>query len=265
MFDWFLSKRLERLGRRANPDPAFVRALELRLRQEMKPQPRLWTSWRGAVGFATTAVLLLVGTGGFAYSAESVLPEHPLYPLRQALERVEDRLALNPEQRAEVRLKHVDRRLRERLLLNRLSKPVTEEQMHNFVANVEASIEANGVLPEKEQVEFDATTAKIENVYTDSVVVAREQEPDQVEKEKIDTIIETQTTILEQHVGSLEEPRKEQFQTITERQRLLREQHKLEREGLPPLDQAQLRRLMELRQRNALLGNTPTSSVTGTR
>ena len=36
MLNWLIRRKLDRIGKRANPDPAFVRVLESRLKAESK-------------------------------------------------------------------------------------------------------------------------------------------------------------------------------------------------------------------------------------
>lgn len=64
-------------------------------------------------GIASLLMLLSGGTGTFAYGAETVTPEHPLYGVRAGIEKVEERLKTNPEARAAFHEKMAQRRAME--------------------------------------------------------------------------------------------------------------------------------------------------------
>jgi hypothetical protein len=134
---WILQRRLKKLSQHAEPDPRFVRALEARLHAQMKP--RGWHSPLLRFGAALASLVCIVGgtTGAYAYESEQVVPGHFLYPVRERIEHIEERIATTPEKRVEVTVKHVERRMHEYEILSRTRRPIPPEQ----VAKIDASIQ----------------------------------------------------------------------------------------------------------------------------
>ncbi len=126
MIPFFLSHRLRRIGRRPAADPearAFVRAALVRA--GYLPNASLWIT-RLRVTLASFAVFI-TGMGGmvsYAYASDAVLPDTPLYPIRESIERLAIDLAPTPtlhEQAVQTQLKH---RKKEATLLKALNKPL---------------------------------------------------------------------------------------------------------------------------------------------
>lgn len=238
--DWFITHKLNKIGDRANPDREFVKRLGSRFNPTYAFSPVL----KYSAGVLTALSIFVFGTGSYAYASDAVLPEHDLYPLRLAIEGLEDRVAITSSVKARVRLKHAKRRLNERLLSDIQRQPVTQKQIQRFVSNIEASIDANGKLTELDREIFDNLTARIETAFTTSLVKVREQTEDTQAKDVIDELIEKQTEQLDKRVDKLQEKRKEQFKRITERGKQLRLKKKLESKDLPGIDPTQLRQVL---------------------
>src|SRR3989338_8315308 len=90
---WSIRQNLKRLSRLAEPRPAFQRALRKEL---VVPRP-----WFVAVlkpAFATVSIVTMLGAGTatYAYTSDDVVPDHPLYPIREQVERVEEAIAVTP-------------------------------------------------------------------------------------------------------------------------------------------------------------------------
>ncbi len=134
---WILQRRLKKLSQHAEPDPRFVRALEARLHAQMKP--RGWQSPLLRFGAALASLVCIVGgtTGAYAYESEQVVPGHFLYPVRERIEHIEEQIAITPEKRVEVAVKHIERRIHEYGVLNRANQPIPPEQ----VAKIDDSIQ----------------------------------------------------------------------------------------------------------------------------
>lgn len=215
MFDWMLARKLDRIGRKANPDAAFVRSLKQRIVGKPRSVVSHWK--KAAVGSITSASLLLLGTGAFAYSSDVVLPDHPLYPVRQTLEKVEVKLSFTLEQKAKVQLDHLERRLKEQQLLNKSNKPIDPARVKRFVGETEAEIDAVGSIPGPRGAELDQATAKVEQDFAATLVQAKEQTKDDTEKEKINSMLDEQTDAIEAHVKKLHEKRQKHFKGVIQR------------------------------------------------
>jgi len=122
----FLSHKLRRIGRRAKPSKVFVNALEQKLlnknaaftQEKTILQPMMM---RFASVALSVVIMFGMGTSVYAYSSEDVLPDHPLYGLRQAMEVAEEKTAMTPAWKERVVKKHLERKQKEiqRMLLRR--------------------------------------------------------------------------------------------------------------------------------------------------
>ncbi len=111
----FVRYRLWKFARRAKPDVAFLARLETELRDHgaFVREPRRLPVWRLATAACAVVLAFGAGAGAYAYSSDEVLPDHPLYPVREYVEGMEERAALTAEARARVQRKHLERKLEE--------------------------------------------------------------------------------------------------------------------------------------------------------
>lgn len=126
MILYFLIKRLKRIGRRPVADPSIKASIREGLVQAGCLPSSGFFGARVRVAFASLGVLItgLGGTVSYAYASDAVLPDTPLYPVRQKVEAIEIRLAPTREVRAKVIEKQVARRKKEAHLLETLKKPL---------------------------------------------------------------------------------------------------------------------------------------------
>lgn len=121
----FLRLRLFLMGRRARPSNAFLNTLE----KKLFPPEQITVMHRMRVlRFAAVPALLIVsllaGTGSYAYSSDEVLPGDFLYPIRKNMEGLEFKLAAVTGMKDRVRIRQLERRAREKALLQeREQKP----------------------------------------------------------------------------------------------------------------------------------------------
>jgi hypothetical protein len=168
MFDWFLKRKLKRLGRHAEPDPAFLRALERQFVMHAKTSRPSSVAWKYAVASLVGVAFLASGTGAYAYSSDSVLPEHPLYPIRESIERVEESAAVTPRLKATVQLRHLARRVHEQKLLRQKRSSVQEQQAARFLQTMERAIQAGETLSPVAQERLDRTIIRLEERFAES-------------------------------------------------------------------------------------------------
>lgn len=141
--------QLWKISRRAKPDAEFVARLEQALRERgaLKQGMSLF-AFRMAVA-ACAVVLVLSGTTTYAYASETVLPNHPLYRLREAVESLQESAALSAESKAEVQRQLVERRLNEiRIMRNRRLAilPQTITRLRDSMIRLEATTTDEGVM-----------------------------------------------------------------------------------------------------------------------
>jgi len=127
------------------PSPQFVSATRARLLAltPPKPAPRavpfgwslqrwlahllaLWQNWQWRQAFAGAVAILvavvLIGGGTIVASAES-LPDHPLYPVKRAVESARLLLAVSPQSKAALHVEFASRRLNEAMAVAQKGQP----------------------------------------------------------------------------------------------------------------------------------------------
>jgi hypothetical protein len=163
MNNWLLERKLKKLGHKADPDPAFLRALEKQLKQKSGHGAWWIQGWKFALGGVTAVSLLSGATGVYAYSSDDVTPDHPLYGVRTTIEDVEMTLATTPEQKARVKINHLERRVHEQKTLQSKHKTVLKEVIQNIEKEVDSQIDENGALATSTRQEMDEKLGKIED------------------------------------------------------------------------------------------------------
>ncbi len=126
MISYFLISRLKRIGQRPVADPSVKASIRESLVQAGYLPSRNVAFLRARVAFASLGVLItgFGGTVSYAYASDMVLPDTPLYPVRQHIEAIEVRLAPTLETKAKVLEKQVARRKKEAHLLEVMKKPL---------------------------------------------------------------------------------------------------------------------------------------------
>jgi len=143
--------RLRKLSARGNIDRRFRIALKKRLlaQKDVVKSPHRWLKPL-AVGM-TTLLIFGMATGAYAYGSKSVLPDHPLYGVRAQIERVESAIVSgNPQKRAEVAIKHLERRVQEIDLMEDNEDQIEENDVERVSQAVK---EAMDVAAETEETE----------------------------------------------------------------------------------------------------------------
>lgn len=125
MIPFFLTSRLTRIGRRPVADSSIKASIrESLVLAGCLPPPHSLVRFRVALA---SFGFLLTGFGGmtsYAYASDAVLPNTPLYPLRQKIEAIERRLSPTPAMRTRITEKQLQRRKKEAHLLEVLHKPL---------------------------------------------------------------------------------------------------------------------------------------------
>ncbi|HVM90468.1 MAG TPA: DUF5667 domain-containing protein [Verrucomicrobiae bacterium] len=105
-----------KIARRAKPDAAFVARMEREFaKRNVQNAKSDFTSFALRLTGALSALVLSLGLGtsAYAYSSDDVTPDHPLYPIRTAVENVAEAAAVTPALKAAVQQTMVKRRLHE--------------------------------------------------------------------------------------------------------------------------------------------------------
>ncbi len=139
MMYWFLKRQLRDMGRQAKARPEFVDALRSTLAMKGYVPTRFsLRGWflRHLVGFGSALAMMAVGTtGAYAYVSEAVLPDHPLYPVREAIERLEEHAPIPVARvKAKLRANVAQRRVREIQTLLKRHRPLKPKHV-KFLKN----------------------------------------------------------------------------------------------------------------------------------
>ncbi|MCK9361604.1 DUF5667 domain-containing protein [Patescibacteria group bacterium] len=140
---------LWKISRRARPDAAFVERLASRFTPERAVRFAYRTTLRIAAAACAFVLVLGGSTASYAYASESVLPDHPLYPLRETVESLEESTALNAEAKTAVQRKFVERRLKEiRIMRDRrlALAPRVITRLRDSMLRLETTSTAEGVM-----------------------------------------------------------------------------------------------------------------------
>lgn len=139
MINRLFVRKIRPIAHRAEPRSEFVNRLRLQLEQAgylpHRSSLRRWL-FRHLAGFSSAMAMMVVGTTGvYAYVSDSVLPDHPLYPVREAMEKLEEHAPI-PVARVKERLRAnvAQRRVREIRTLLKRNRPLKPKQM-DFLKN----------------------------------------------------------------------------------------------------------------------------------
>lgn len=136
---------LWKLKREMNPSMAFKAGLRKDLNVAWDARYGSKAPWyhlgmmRTASAFSAIVLLLTGGGGVYAYNNPEVTEGSPLYPIKQAIETVEEVIKTTPEAKAKFYLKKIERREAERAVLERKHK-ITEVKSEVEVKDIQAEI-----------------------------------------------------------------------------------------------------------------------------
>lgn len=93
------------------------------------------------VAIASLAVLLLVGTSIYAYASGGVTQGSALYPLKRAVEALEETVNLSPAAKVKTYSKFSERRLQEALILSQKNTPANEQEQEVINEHIKTSLD----------------------------------------------------------------------------------------------------------------------------
>ncbi len=174
-----IKRQFKRISKEADPDPRFVRALELRIREEISPRHPWALRWKTAAVGLTSAGMMLVGAGSYAYASDTVVPGHTLYPVRETIERAEERLAFRPSWKAGVHLRHLARRLHEQEVIERHASDLPTRHLELYNETMNRTVEALPMLPPPTRERVDRRLIELERMYRERVPVESDRITDE--------------------------------------------------------------------------------------
>lgn len=214
--NWFVKWKLHKISTKANPDPAFVLRLEKELTSRVGVS-RSWLTWgRMAVSTACTVAVLGSGTGAYAYTSDEVVPDHPLYAMRQTLEDVEMKLATTEEAKTHVEMKQLNRRIKEAQKLRSLNRPLQAAKLEQMSQKVQALIKKVDLNDPKMKEEVRQAALHIEKAHVDLLEGSQESLKNEEEKKTIRELIQHERKTIREHLQTIRELRREQRQKSRE-------------------------------------------------
>ncbi len=126
---WFLIRNLNKIKRRAEPRPGFARLLHADLvTKGYVPAKRPWYEWFARhITLVSTVVSMSAFsvTGAYAYVSDDVTPDHPLFPMRETIENVEEGVgASSPQLHARIQAHLHARRVKAALIMLAKDRPL---------------------------------------------------------------------------------------------------------------------------------------------
>lgn len=208
MMTWLLKHNLRSVGKSASLDPQFRRAL----RESLADRGYVSTSlirrvpvWK--TGFALSGMVLSMGTGTgvYAYTSDNVLPDQPLYSVRQQIESVETRLARTPDSLEAVRLKHLGRRVHEAQILHTQNKPLSASHVAALTVGVQ-SVTKDAPIPPASESEVEISDMMgIESKEIAELASQRRDADTDEDRKRIDDLVGERVKTVEKSVKKLQE------------------------------------------------------------
>lgn len=216
--EWFLQRKLQKIAKKAEPSRDFVLQLEKTLKQDIG-HPFWWMQWsKVAASLACTSVVLGSGTGVYAYTSDDVLPEHPLYGVREQIEQVETKLAFSDQAKTEVEMKHLKRRVNEAQKLRELRRPLQAAKIETLLQRVQSVSKRVEQSSPEVKAKLDQSVHRLKQAQMDMMEKTEQATSAKEEKQKIHEL-------LQQERAQLREQRKELFQKRREELREKREEN----------------------------------------
>ena len=160
--------KLRKIAKDSNPDPRFVRALELKIKEEISPARPMSFKWKTAAISLTSASMMLMGAGSYAYSADAVVPGHTLYPVRETMENARVKMAWGKKKEMKARLHQLKRRHHEQMMLESRSKTMPEYHLDRFVKTRQQIIETAKQMDPATKEEWARRIQEIESNFSEN-------------------------------------------------------------------------------------------------
>lgn len=181
-------------------------------------------SWvRVVCSVAVVVLIVCVSVSSYAYASESVLPNTPLYPVREVIERVEVTLAVTSVQKEKVEQKLVVRRQKEVQKLNELKRSVPVK-LKKYLQATAATTTTQVLKKTGESKNQDNAQREKKIQETRKQVEERLQERFRLPKTKNDSVINASSTSI------IREQRQHERQTMLQQRREMLEKKALQRQ-----------------------------------
>jgi hypothetical protein len=208
---WLLKRQLKNLSERSSPDRRFVLRLERSLRAQTG-HPVWWVQgWKYAVAASSIALVACSATGVYAYTSDDVLPDTPLYTVRQGIEQVEQVAAVTPEQKTAVQLKMLQRRFHEQEVIAAKHKTVPAAKAQPEDSNLESVVNLTTKLSTSTQETVDEKIVNLEEQHTDALLKESTQATTPEQKQQVEDLLSKQRSSLQKVINSFQAERRARF------------------------------------------------------
>ena len=162
-----MTRIFKRISKEADPDPRFVRALELKIREEIFPARGRFIRWKAVAISLTSLSMMAVGAGTYAYSSDAVVPGHTLYPVREKMENFRVRMTRGDVARTMAHMEQLKRRLHEQRILERTRMEMPSQHLDRFVNTLDAVIEESNHFSPDVRRDIDQRIIEIEKSFSE--------------------------------------------------------------------------------------------------
>lgn len=134
--------KLRRVSRRGAPDRSTRAAMRQKLQQAgYLPDRSSWAYARTIAVVSTVVMLSIAGaTSTYAYVSDDVLPDHPLYSVRQGIEHAQIALAVTADAKARVHEEQLTRRLKEVADMQKQKRVIPAKRAQVFLAVLDEAV-----------------------------------------------------------------------------------------------------------------------------
>ena len=234
--NWLIERKLNRLSKSARPNRVFKVELRRELVGSFGTNPLLGHVLKPAIASLTLVVALGAGTGVYAYNSDDVIPDHPLYGVREGIEGIESSIATHdPSALAATERKHLARRMREIERMRELRRDVDERHIARVTRQIEHALQVGDGLPVRSREAHDEIVSKLEQRRARLLQRVHDEIPEGPKRERIERIIDEDTERLGNRIDQLAEDRKQRFEQVRIRRAAIRERLR------PELREAEIR------------------------
>lgn len=139
--------------------------------------------FKHATGFATMVLMAgSLGTGAYAYTSPEVTQDSLLYPIKEKLENIEEKIQITPEAKAKFYLKKIERREAEIVVVKKQNSK-TKEKIEKIIDKQIEQVEKRLEVAEKDLEKVKSTDSKLKIKVKQRLENSLQKRQDRLEKE----------------------------------------------------------------------------------
>ncbi len=172
---------LWRIKKSATPSRQFKRELWQELEQNFSTTPKIkfaqiWFRW-SMVGVASLLIVASLSTGVYAYNSPEVTENSSLYPVKQAIEKVEEATKITFEAKAQFLVKKIARREAEKQVMEKHGQAVEklEERIEKVAEQLQKTDEVLEKLEAKRELKNKELRPRVQKVLEKRLEIKKER------------------------------------------------------------------------------------------